>query len=92
MDDFEKKLELLKSIHRPNVVYYAILPLTDALLLLFVTFKLVKIGDVAEWNWIWVTSPFWLMLVYTGIKQYVGKVKRNLTIEKEINTIEDLKE
>lgn len=28
--------------------------------LLFVTFKLLKITEVANWGWLWVLAPFWV--------------------------------
>lgn len=28
--------------------------------IIFIVFKLAKIGEIANWSWIWVLSPFWI--------------------------------
>ena len=32
------------------------------LFLIFLTFKLAGIGQIANWSWWWVTSPLWIPL------------------------------
>lgn len=35
----------------------------DVLLVIFVTFKVALVGDVANWSWWWVLSPWWILIV-----------------------------
>ena len=92
----EQKLKLLQSLRSPsNIVYYAVMPLGDILLILFLTLKLGGWGMVAGWSWKWVTAPFWIPLIAAILKKYIPLVKKYLTLnekkeEKPIVDIEDL--
>ncbi len=34
--------------------------LGTVLFLIFLVMKLSHVGDVANWSWVWVTSPLWI--------------------------------
>lgn len=60
------------------------LSLSTLLFLLFLTLKLCKIGEVAEWSWIWVCSPLWipfsgfgLLLIFAVIVSIIRPAKNN---------------
>jgi hypothetical protein len=34
--------------------------IAGTIFLIFLTLKLTKVGTVADWSWLWVTSPIWI--------------------------------
>lgn len=40
---------------------------TTALLVVFVTLKLLEIDPVAGWSWWWVTSPLWGSIAFAAV-------------------------
>ena len=92
----EQKVKLLQSLRSPsNTVYYAIMPLGDMLLVLFLTLKLGGWGIVANWSWWVVTCPFWIPMIAAILKKYIPLVRKYLTlneqkVERPILNIEDL--
>lgn len=65
-----------------------------ALTLIFITLKLLQIGPIASWSWIWVLSPIWIGLfaafaiVMIGIT--ISCVSSFFKTRKNMNRFEDV--
>jgi hypothetical protein len=84
-NSLESKISLLKSLRGPQqMIYYAVMPIGDLLLVLFVGLKLGEIGQVAHWSWVWVIAPFWIPVLGHLVKKFLVKVNKFMTINKKI--------
>ena len=60
---------------------YKMFPFFPILAIIFITLKLVGVGTVAAWSWLWVLSPLWIpfaiafsIIVLFAILKVIGKI------------------
>ena len=44
------------------------------LFVIFLTLKLAKVGVVANWSWLWVTSPLWIVPSIIIVSVFLGAI------------------
>jgi hypothetical protein len=42
--------------------------------LLFIVFLVLKLTNVIEWSWLWVTAPLWIPFIVAVVIFVVGKI------------------
>lgn len=52
-----------KAVNEVKKTFKISFPFAQILTVLFVALKVLQIGLVASWSWLWVLSPLWLPIV-----------------------------